>query len=69
MEEIKPCPWCKSENVEWVGWAVECEGCMATGPYSRDQKEGIKLWNTRDWEKSQATLYPSSNDSSTPANS
>ena len=51
MEELKPCPFCGSNNQTiknvWQTWRfVACE-CKAGGVPARDDAGAIKNWNTR----------------------
>lgn len=61
MTALKPCPFCKSCNVECVeqrvddeesfcnytGHRVECRACNAQGPWSNSKEEAEEKWNTR----------------------
>jgi hypothetical protein len=60
---LDKCPFCGSEKVDVfciddvygnchyrhkdVTWAVECEVCVADGPWGSTRKEAELLWNTR----------------------
>lgn len=46
--EIKPCPFCGSEDLyvrDNSGHYVACKNCDAYGPYGKDDEEAIQLWN------------------------
>lgn len=46
--EIKPCPFCGSKDLyvrDNSGHYVACKNCDAYGPYGKDDKEAIQLWN------------------------
>lgn len=47
--EIKPCPFCGSENVKYRSLAgrVFCKDCQARGPCGATDKDAIKKWNAR----------------------
>jgi Lar family restriction alleviation protein len=62
-DELKPCPFCGSENVSvatgsrkspdpdepetWFQY-VECEACECAGPFADDnERRAIAVWNTR----------------------
>lgn len=51
---LKPCPHCRSENIQvkqdcWQRswWRVECTHCHANGPQTAKQAEAIAAWNQR----------------------
>lgn len=52
---IRPCPFCGCTNVIvdefWERYDkpyfVACDGCGASGPYTRKKEEAIDLWNKR----------------------
>lgn len=45
MEQIKPCPFCGSENL-FVGWCyVTCNNCHTAGPFAANKEEAVNLWN------------------------
>jgi Lar family restriction alleviation protein len=55
---LDECPFCGSEKVDVfcidacslyrdVTWAVECEVCIADGPWGSTREEAELLWNTR----------------------
>lgn len=51
-EELKPCPFCGSDDLLVVscaplGWQVECADCYATGPAMGSQAETREAWNRR----------------------
>ena len=58
MNELRPCPFCKSKNLrlslkrkwQWPRWII-CEDCGADGPLvgcsDNDANEAIIAWNTR----------------------
>lgn len=47
MKQIKPCPFCGSENVKYSSLAgrVFCKDCQARGPCGATDKDAIKKWN------------------------
>ena len=57
MAELKPCPFCKSEDVYLVSeteieynW-VYCKNCEAAGPMKETEEEAIEAWNRRAGEE------------------
>lgn len=64
MIELKPCPFCGSDNVFLIDIAygggithlVKCANCETYGPrWNKSDEEGIKAWNKRPQE---APDYP-----------
>ena len=52
VNELKPCPFCGSENIEITSYCadlvfIQCDGCGATFPHFDSEKEAIKAWNGR----------------------
>lgn len=59
MDELKPCPFCASANVEANQytvtqglperkvWEVECCNCGACGPNELGKSSAIEMWNMR----------------------
>ena len=53
MAELKPCPFCGSEIIEYDGtyvfgaWYVRCCRCGVNLPPFHTKEEAIKAWNTR----------------------
>ena len=61
--KFKPCPFCGSSIVDvfciddgWgnchykkadVTWSVECDSCIAEGPWGKTKEEAIDKWNRR----------------------
>jgi Lar family restriction alleviation protein len=49
--ELRPCPFCGSEEVELAylinGWSVLCSGCLALGSPQHDAETAIEAWNLR----------------------
>ena len=57
-EEIKPCPFCGSDNIKACeqpqdcGWFIRCENCFTEGPSPKDatywdEQKAIEIWNDR----------------------
>ena len=52
MENLKPCPFCRWDDIEIDGngdgkfWAV-CNDCHAEGPVKDSEEEAVKYWNHR----------------------
>lgn len=52
MDELKPCPFCKTEEVSIIkdvdGIYIKCYKCWSSADKAaKDIKEAIKLWNKR----------------------
>ena len=51
MDELKPCPFCGSRDVEVVHpgrcWVILCNTCQAEGPTDLGESGAIEAWNTR----------------------
>lgn len=52
MEELKPCPFCGSKNIEVFGkdeYWTRCTECGASGPedYNATPEDAIRAWNQR----------------------
>ena len=52
MENIKPCPFCGSTNLNSIHislnkWSVLCNNCLAEGPLIDSQEKAIEIWNKR----------------------
>ena len=51
MENIKPYPFCGSNNLGEVwsgcGKAVECLNCQSCGPVKKTMEQAIDAWNKR----------------------
>lgn len=51
MNNLLPCIWCKSKEIEIVlteeGHAVRCNDCGAYGPWANTKKNATKTWNSR----------------------
>lgn len=50
--ELKPCPFCGSKNIEITSYGadivfIQCDGCSATFPHFDCEKEAIEAWNRR----------------------
>jgi Lar family restriction alleviation protein len=52
--EIKPCPFCKSDDVDLSScggfkdgdeYWVMCMNCLAEGPVARSEEEAVLPWN------------------------
>ena len=57
--EIKPCPFCGSENVKYSSLAgcVMCKDCYSYGPCGATNEDAIKKWNAAPrWEETSAPL-------------
>ncbi len=52
MSELKPCPFCSSEDINYGHHSSEskrfnrCKQCLSEGPYG-DSATSIAAWNTR----------------------
>lgn len=56
MNELKPCPFCGSDNIfahsipnytrNW-NWTVRCNNCDYQGPIAASKEEAIEKWNDR----------------------
>lgn len=49
-EELKPCPFCGSKEVNLMDdgvFYVSCFNCSTDGPMSDTDRGAIKAWNTR----------------------
>ena len=53
-DELKPCPFCGSEDVQEAGplgfsqsWVVFCLDCAIEGPKREAQADAIAAWNRR----------------------
>ena len=53
MKQIKPCPFCGSENVKYssLEGRVFCKDCQARGPCGATDKDAIKKWNAAQRKK------------------
>lgn len=49
--EVKPCPFCGSDNIKSDGFVVMCATCGAKGPVAIYPKEALALWNKRAAER------------------
>jgi Lar family restriction alleviation protein len=53
-EQIKPCPFCSSEDVEvfsnYGRYFVTCCDCGSEGPNKEGKEEAIKGWNQRPYD-------------------
>lgn len=50
--ELKPCPFCGSQKIKFVGthrpyWSCRCEGCGADGGLCHTKTQAHDCWNTR----------------------
>lgn len=60
MNELKPCPFCGSKDVEVTAFlpfgypgiskVVTCDNCGCQGPLSSTETEAIEKWNDRKGE-------------------
>lgn len=55
MTELKPCPFCGSEDVQLTGtdltgWYVICWDCGGRGGLAHRQEKAIEKWNDRKGE-------------------
>lgn len=55
--EIKPCPFCGSEDIRYIPLAgcVFCEDCHTYGPCESTDKDAIRKWNAA-WRKEDAEM-------------
>lgn len=44
-ENLKPCPFCHTNNLSVSAFWVFCHNCDATGPVGDSRLEGRELWN------------------------
>jgi hypothetical protein len=50
VSDLKPCPFCGTEPTLFGSDMLQCEGCGATGPYTKDELRGADpavRWNRR----------------------
>lgn len=45
--DLKPCPFCGSNNVEGLSYRVKCINCYALGPWNDVAWQAVTAWNTR----------------------
>ena len=65
MKQIKPCPFCGSDDLSVPEWSnksyVQCGKCHAHGPDGKDREEAIERWNAaprkEDVEMKKLELY------------
>lgn len=56
MIELKPCPFCGSENIKALYnhrvdvYTCLCIGCGTDGPMWDNEQAAIKAWNSRTWK-------------------
>lgn len=48
MKELKPCPFCGSENIVTVGYTIFCNdcGCKIETDGFETEEQAIEMWNT-----------------------
>lgn len=64
MNDLKPCPFCGSKNIELaqktvftqnipvgIDWYVLCNGCCSSSGLFISDHDAINAWNRRDNEK------------------
>ncbi|MDZ5448923.1 Lar family restriction alleviation protein [Labrys sedimenti] len=57
--ELKPCPFCNSDDIHAMETSVfwyRCEGCLAEGAAELTKYGAITAWNTRAYEPDQARI-------------
>lgn len=54
MNELKPCPWCKSKQFYYFTTQfnpnkgrIRCSKCLADGPLATGEEQAIAAWNAR----------------------
>ena len=49
IAELKHCPFCGSDELQWDGHYVECSNCHAQGPnlYLVPDNDRVRYWNAR----------------------
>ncbi len=46
-QDLKPCPFCGSSDVDMFQVSIMCTPCAAEGPTANTTKEAIAAWNRR----------------------
>lgn len=51
MSELKPCPFCGSDDLRYMFYGgstvIHCAGCGIDGPVGADDDEAVEKWNCR----------------------
>jgi hypothetical protein len=45
--ELRPCPFCGRDNIQYCGGVYSCVDCGAEAPYNLKGDDAASIWNTR----------------------